>query len=108
MADEHQIDVEVLFVTDREEYSESLSVDLGSTIGEILDKSHVAATALRYLNSDSLSVGVWGKRVKLSAKIADGDRIEIYRNLIADPKELRRSGRLVSNRGKVDVTRSND
>jgi len=108
MADAHQIDVEVLFVTDREEYSESLSVDLGSTIGEILDKSYVAATAFRYLNSDSLSVGVWCKRVKLSAKIADGDRIEIYRDLIADPKELRRSGRLVSNRGKVDATRSND
>jgi len=28
--------------------------------------------------------------------------------LIADPKELRRSGRLVSNRGKVNATRSND
>ena len=53
MADEHQIDVEVLFATNRDEYSESLSVDLGSTIGEILDKSHVAAIAFRYLSSDS-------------------------------------------------------
>ena len=33
MVNEHQIDVEVLFVTDREEYSESLSVTFGSTIG---------------------------------------------------------------------------
>ena len=96
MVSEHQIDVEVLFVTDREEYSESLSVALGSTIEYVLAKSHVTATAQRYLNSESLSVGVWGKRVKLDARIADGDRIEIYRDLIADPKELRRSGRLVS------------
>jgi putative ubiquitin-RnfH superfamily antitoxin RatB of RatAB toxin-antitoxin module len=98
MVNEHQIDVEVLFVTGREEYSESLSVAFGSTIGETLAKSHVTATAQCYLNSESLSVGVWGKRMKLDARVAHGDRIEIYRDLIADPKELRRSGRLVSKR----------
>ena len=98
MVNEHRIDVEVLFVTDREEYSESLSVAFGSTIGEILAKSHVTVVAQRYLDSESLSVGVWGKRMKLDARIADGDRIEIYRDLTTDPKELRRSGRLVSKR----------
>ena len=98
MVNEHRIDVEVLFVTEREEYSESLSVAFGSTIGEILAKSHVTVVAQRYLDSESLSVGVWGKRMKLDARIADGDRIEIYRDLTTDPKELRRSGRLVSKR----------
>jgi hypothetical protein len=36
-------------------------------------------------------VGIFGKLTKLSAgELHDGDRIEIYRKLIADPKEVRR------------------
>ena len=35
-------------------------------------------------------VGIFGKLAKLSATLRDGDRIEIYRALIADPKEVRR------------------
>lgn len=35
-------------------------------------------------------VGVFGKLVRLDAPLRDGDRVEIYRPLIADPKETRR------------------
>lgn len=35
-------------------------------------------------------VGVFGKLGKLSATLRAGDRVEIYRPLIADPKEVRR------------------
>jgi len=35
-------------------------------------------------------VGIFNKLCTLKTIIYDGDRIEIYRNLIADPKELRR------------------
>ena len=35
-------------------------------------------------------VGVYGRRVELDAKVRAGDRIEIYRPLIADPKAVRR------------------
>lgn len=35
-------------------------------------------------------VGIFGKLTKLDAELHDGDRIEIYRPLIADPKEVRR------------------
>ncbi len=37
-----------------------------------------------------LPVGVYGRRVTLEARLADGDRVEIYRPLRADPKEARR------------------
>ena len=36
-------------------------------------------------------VGIFGKRVTLDARVADGDRVEIYRPLKVDPKEARRS-----------------
>lgn len=35
-------------------------------------------------------VGVYSRNVKLDAKVRDKDRIEIYRPLLADPKEIRR------------------
>lgn len=36
------------------------------------------------------SAGIHGRRVALDAALADGDRVEIYRALNADPKEARR------------------
>ena len=35
-------------------------------------------------------VGVWSRPVKQDELVKEGDRIEIYRPLIADPKDLRR------------------
>ena len=35
-------------------------------------------------------LGVFGKAIPADYELADGDRIEIYRALIADPKEVRR------------------
>ena len=35
-------------------------------------------------------VGIFGKAAALSATLTEGDRIEIYRPLIADPKEARK------------------
>lgn len=35
-------------------------------------------------------VGIYAKLCKLDAALRDGDRVEIYRPLIADPKEVRK------------------
>lgn len=35
-------------------------------------------------------VGIFSRNVKLDATVRDRDRIEIYRPLLADPKEIRR------------------
>ncbi len=35
-------------------------------------------------------VGIFGKAAKLDTLLGDGDRVEIYRPLIADPKEARK------------------
>lgn len=35
-------------------------------------------------------VGIWNRTAKLIEALKDGDRIEIYRPLIADPKEVRK------------------
>jgi putative ubiquitin-RnfH superfamily antitoxin RatB of RatAB toxin-antitoxin module len=35
-------------------------------------------------------LGIWNKLAKADAVLRDRDRVEIYRPLIADPKEVRR------------------
>ncbi|MDP4529793.1 RnfH family protein [Alkalimonas delamerensis] len=42
------------------------------------------------LDLTSQKVGIWSRAVKLRDPLKAGDRIELYRPLIADPKELRR------------------
>jgi len=42
------------------------------------------------IDPDSCDLGVFGKSIAEDYKLEDGDRIEIYRPLIADPKEIRR------------------
>jgi putative ubiquitin-RnfH superfamily antitoxin RatB of RatAB toxin-antitoxin module len=37
-----------------------------------------------------MAVGTFGKLITLDTKVNTGDRVEIYRPLIADPKEQRR------------------
>lgn len=36
-------------------------------------------------------VGVWGRPVSTETRLRDRDRVEIYRPLVADPKDLRRT-----------------
>ena len=41
------------------------------------------------LSIDNSNVGLWGKLVPLDTALKDGDRLEQYRGLIADPKQAR-------------------
>jgi hypothetical protein len=36
------------------------------------------------------SIGVWGRATSVDAALDDGDRVELYRPLAADPQEARR------------------
>jgi len=52
----------------------------GATVGDAL-----AATGLT-----GNPVGIFGKRATMDTRLADGDRVEIFRPLKLDPKEARR------------------
>ena len=61
----------------------------GSTVKEVIEASKITE---QYPEIDlkNSKVGILSRVVKLSDKIQDGDRVEIYRPLIADPKEVRK------------------
>jgi len=61
----------------------------GLTVRQAIERSGILQ---RYPAIDLAvnKVGVFGKLASLDAKLAAGDRVEIYRPLVADPKEARR------------------
>ena len=62
---------------------------LGMTVREAIDRSGVL---VRFPEIDLTinKVGIYGKLSRLDQRLADGDRVEIYRPLIADPNEQRK------------------
>ncbi|WP_045223618.1 RnfH family protein [Methyloterricola oryzae] len=67
----------------RMEVPESSSVEEAIRRSGILDR-------FPEIDLSQQKVGIFGKLVKLDAPLKDGDRIEIYRPIIADPKTVRR------------------
>jgi uncharacterized protein len=58
-----------------------LELDEGATVRDALRAAHVP---------DSRAAGIHGRLAGPDQRLADGDRVEIYRTLAADPKEARR------------------
>jgi uncharacterized protein len=67
-----------------------LTVDMheGATVREAIDRSGILQQ-FPEIDLAQQKVGVFGKIVALDAKLEDGDRVEIYRALIADPKAVK-------------------
>jgi putative ubiquitin-RnfH superfamily antitoxin RatB of RatAB toxin-antitoxin module len=66
-----------------------LSLPSGASVAAALALSGIAG---RHPEIDlaAMAVGVYGVRVGLDTRLSNGDRVEIYRPLQADPKDLRR------------------
>ena len=83
------IRVEVVYALPERQYLRTVKLEQGSNVEQAL-----LASGLLELRKDidlkKNKFGIYSRPVKLTDKINDGDRIEIYRPLIADPKELRR------------------
>ena len=86
---EGQITVEVVYAPPGEQVLEQFSVASDSTIEAAIQRSGLLE---RFPEIDLATnkVGIFGKAASLTAGLHDGDRIEIYRPLIADPKEARK------------------
>ncbi|WP_239954146.1 RnfH family protein [Pantoea sp. Z09] len=84
-----EISVEVVYALPEKQYQRVVTLEEGSTVEQAI----VASGLLELRRDIDLSrnkVGVFSRPVKLGDTLQEGDRVEIYRPLIADPKELRR------------------
>ena len=67
----------------------SVSVPAGATLREAVVASGVLERHPE-ISLEKQAYGIFGKRAALEARLAPGDRVEIYRPLAMDPKEARR------------------
>ena len=83
------INVEVAYAT--EQYVEliELSVTEGTTVLEAITQSGMAELHPEAKIAEGF-IGMYGKLCSPDTSVREGDRIEIYRPLLADPKEARR------------------
>jgi len=90
--------VEVVYAASADEQS-VVAVELaaGATVENAIRASGLL---LRYPEIDLTqnAVGIFGERVTLDRVVEDSERVEIYRPLVADPKEARR--RRATEKGK--------
>jgi putative ubiquitin-RnfH superfamily antitoxin RatB of RatAB toxin-antitoxin module len=84
-----EICVEVVYALPEKQYLRTVRLHEGATVEEA-----IRASGLLELREDiSLEhnkVGVYSRPVKMGDIVHNGDRVEIYRPLVADPKALRR------------------
>nr|CAX83980.1 Protein RnfH [uncultured bacterium] len=68
-----------------------LTVDVpeGSTVQQVVETSGIMKQ-FPEINLEQHKTGIFGKAVKLDAVVEEGDRVEIYRALTADPKKVPR------------------
>ncbi|HZR36236.1 MAG TPA: RnfH family protein [Nevskia sp.] len=83
------IDIEVACATPRRQAVVQLTVPRGCTVGEAVERSGLLRE-FPELSPDSLKLGVFGSLRKPEDPLEPGDRVELYRPLIADPKQARR------------------
>jgi uncharacterized protein len=64
-----------------------LDVPEGSTVREAIERSGLLAQ-FPEIDLETAPVGIFGKMTKLTARVSEGDRVEIYRPVTADPNSL--------------------
>ncbi|MGX8941251.1 RnfH family protein [Symbiopectobacterium sp. Eva_TO] len=84
-----EIRVDVVYALPERQYMRSVTVEEGATV-----EHAIVASGLLTLRTDIdlqvNKVGIFSRPARLTDAVIEGDRVEIYRPLIADPKELRR------------------
>ena len=84
-----QIAIEVVYGLPDRQTLLNVNVDVGSTIAEAIEASGILSTH-KEIDLKENKVGIWNKTKKPTEVVEAGDRIEIYRPLIADPKAVRK------------------
>lgn len=81
--------VEVAYAYPEKYFLKKMELEQPTTIQNVILQSGVLE---KYTEIDlrQNKVGIFSRPVKLTDTVENGDRIEIYRPLLADPKEIRR------------------
>ena len=85
----NSINIEVIFALSEQQPLLRVQLADGATVEDAIRASGVLEK-FPEIDLAKNKVGIFSKLVKLDETVRDKDRVEIYRPLIADPKEVRR------------------
>ncbi len=97
---EDNVNIEVVYAQSRQVHVIPLTVTAGSTVEYAIRTSGILERC-KEIDMSINKVGVFSKLRELNSQVQDGDRIEIYRALIADPKEARRRRAVLQKNGNI-------
>ena len=69
-----------------------LEVPDGSTVREVIDRSNLLEM-FPEIDLATQKVGIFGRATKLDAVVMEGNRVEVYRPITADPETVERRDR---------------
>ena len=84
-----EIDVEVVYALPQRQWVLKVRVPEGATIAQAVEASGIA-WRVPQVKLEGASFGVFGDVRAADSVLRAGDRVEIYRPLVADPKVTRR------------------
>jgi len=82
------IAVEIAYADPERQLLRKVEIAANSTVAEALAASGIADELPA--GFEPAGLGIFGRMVTPDTRLADGDRVELYRPLLADPKEARR------------------
>lgn len=81
--------VELVYVAkDKTTFHAVVDCTSGTTVADVIHQSGLMQAHPETLD---MPVGIFAKAVALDTLVKDGDRVEVYRSLVQDPKEKRRA-----------------
>jgi len=90
MSEEPTIQVEVAYALPDKQAIVPLDVPPGTTAMEAVERSGIV-DRFEGLSLEGAKLGIFGKAVPATQVLAAGERVEIYRPLLIDPKEVRKA-----------------
>jgi len=81
--------IEIAYATPHKQKIIECEIEQGTSLRDAVKSSDILQH-FPEIDVESCDLGVFGKAVAPTYELVDGDRIEIYRALVADPKEIRR------------------
>lgn len=104
MADVERKHCVVMYALPQRQYRWEVELPIDATIAQAIDKAReLAAGEDEVIPWDNADVGIFGELRQRTDVPRDGDRVELYRPLMQDPKENRRDR---VNRLRGDARRS--
>jgi len=83
------MEIEIAYATPEKQVLLKMIAPVDCTVVKAIELSGIREE-FPDMELDPKAVGIFSRKVSLDHKLREGDRVEIYRPLVADPKEMRK------------------